>query len=475
MTTPPTSEQAWLGLMNAGKRSFQQGNPGEAAKAYRAATAMMPDRAEGWVNLGSALLESGRHELAAAALQRAVAIKPGLMASHLMLGDALRMLGRLREASASYRHAVSLRRVPISLNKLACALRAENKPELAEDLYREALAMDPGFTLARMNLATVQIELRRYDEAEEQLGALAHLPLPPVERREIENAQLAVAEHRRLDKAITDLVQHNDPAPLEAALRHTPRRIMQTDEGLLASLQRYADAAGRLSNQPVPIDRDLPGEWPLIEAMFMIPLVNSVDEYRAVKAELGNGLKPTAQLLQSINMEPAIRAARGCQLDLQDPVKAELHLRHWHALACHKVPGFEPGHFKSTQNWISDNPTVRRVEPALASATFRHFIRDIYSKLPAGYARAAVVQMAMADLHPFADGNGRVAYTWLNRELEWAGLMPGLFHKKLGLEGELRKARRAVRSSGGDLSAMVAVITRAQHYAREFCAELAAR
>ena len=83
--------------------------------------------------------------------------------------------------------------------------------------------------------------------------------------------------------------------------------------------------------------------------------------------------------------------------------------------------------------------------------------------------------MAIADLHVFADGNGRVAYTWLNRELEWAGLMPGLFHKKLGLEGELRKARRAVRASGGELSPMVAVITSAQLYAREFCAELAAR
>ncbi len=461
--------------MNAGKRSFQQGNPGEATTAYRAAIGMMPERVEGWVNLGSALLESGRYELAADALQKAVSMQSGLMASHLILGDALRMLGKLREASASYQNAVSLQRVPISLNKLACALRAENKPELAEALYREALEMDPGFTLARMNLATVQLELRRYDKAEEQLGELTRLALPPGERREIEYAQLAVAEYRRLNSAMTDLLEHNDQAPLEAALRDTSGRIMQADEALLASLQRYADAAGRLSNKAVPIESDLPEDWPLIEAMFMIPLVNSVGEYRAVKAELGKGLKPSIQLLQSINMEPAIKAARACQRDLQDPVKAELHLRHWHALACNKVPGFEPGHFKFTQNWIPDNPTVRRVEPALASATFRQFIRDIYCKLPAGYARAAVVQMAIADLHVFADGNGRVAYTWLNRELEWAGLMPGLFHKKLGLEGELRKARRAVRASGGDLSPMVAVITSAQLYAREFCAELAAR
>lgn len=237
------------------------------------------------------------------------------------------------------------------------------------------------------------------------------------------------------------------------------------------SIQRYADSAQQLSNELVTIDSDLPEEWPLIEAMFMIPLVNSVGEYQEIKATLTQGLKPTGELLRSVNMEAAIKAARACQLDMQDPVKAELHLRHWHGLACRNVEGFQPGHFKYMQNWIPDNPTLRRVEPAQANATLRHVISTIYSKLAPGYVRAAFVTMMIADLHVFADGNGCVALTWVNRELEWAGLMPALFHKKLGFgEG---KALREVRSKGGDLSPLIAVIISAQQYAQEFCIEFA--
>ena len=65
------------------------------------------------------------------------------------------------------------------------------------------------------------------------------------------------------------------------------------------------------------------------------------------------------------------------------------------------------------------------------------------------------------------------AYAWLNRELEWAGLMPVLFHRDLGLKGEFGKAMQAVRTNGGDLSPLVAVIVSAQRYALEFCAQLA--
>ena len=111
------------------------------------------------------------------------------------------------------------------------------------------------------------------------------------------------------------------------------------------------------------------------------------------------------------------------------------------------------------------------MQPALASGTFRHFVADLYSTLQPGVLRAAVVYMAVCDLHLFADGNGRVAITWLNRELEWAGLMPALFRRDFGLKGELGTAMKEVRSNGGDLSPLVASIVRAQYHALEFCAE----
>ncbi len=458
--------------MNAGKRSFQQGELGNAVQSFSTATRLSPERVEGWINLGSTLFESKRYEVAAQVLQKALALNPGLMVTHLVLGDTMRMLGKWRAASMSYHRAVALERAPLSLNKLACALRAEGKPELAEGLYREALDMAPGFTLARVNLATLQIELKLYAKAIEQLRDAAQLSLPTVERREVEFAQFAVGEHDRLATSIAELVEHDDPAPLEIAMHHTPACSLKCDAQLVASLQRYADGAQQLATEQVGVGRELPAEWPLIEAMFMIPLVNSVGEYQSIKAELKIAQEPSDALRQSVNMEAAIKAARTCQLDMLDPVKAELHLRHWHALACKNLDGFQPGHFKYTQNWVASHPTVRRVEPALASATFRHFISDIYGKLPAGYVRAAVVYMAMLDLHLFADGNARIGFAWLNRELEWAGLMPAILPNNWGLNGALTEVLNEVRAKG-DVSPIIAVLMRAQHYAEQFCTELA--
>ena len=334
--------------------------------------------------------------------------------------------------------------------------------------------MAPDFTLARVNLATLEIELRHYDNAAEQLDELAQQPLPQAERREVAFAQMAVAEHNRLHDAIAELVEHNAPATLEFALRQTPTRILRPDEALLTTLQRYADGAKHLANDPIEIRPALPQEWPNIEGMFMIPLVNTMAEYQSVKAKLPQAQEPSFALRQSINMEVAITAARACQCEMLDPVKAELHLRHWHVLACKNLAGFRPGHFKYTQNWVASHATVRRVEPALASATFRHFIGEIYSVLPTGYARAAVVYMALLDLHLFADGNARIGFAWLNRELEWAGLMPAILPHNWGLNGALGDVLKEVRATG-DLAPIVTVLKRAQKYAEQFCVELTVR
>ena len=205
----------------------------------------------------------------------------------------------------------------------------------------------------------------------------------------------------------------------------------------------------------------------------MIPMVNTVSEYLEIKIKKGEEEKATGALLESVNMEAAIQEARKTREDLHDPIKAELHMRHWHALAGREVPGFFPGHFKYTQNRTGTNPALKRVEPALASSTFRYFISDIYTDLEPGLIRAAIVWMTVCNLHPFSDGNGRVAMNWLNRELEWAGLMPTLFSSELGLKGELGKAMKVVRTNDGDLSPVLTVISKAQNYSVAFCNQLA--
>lgn len=84
-----------------------------------------------------------------------------------------------------------------------------------------------------------------------------------------------------------------------------------------------------------------------------------------------------------------------------------------------------------------------------------------------------LVLMAVCDIHPFADGNGRTALIWLNRELEWAGLMPVLFDTRLGVKGELGQAMVKVRANPEDFTPLATVIQKGQVFARQFCEQLA--
>lgn len=471
MSSQTTEQQDWLNSMNAGARSFQQGRFADAANTFSQATKIFPERVESWINLGAALLEDKRFEASAAALQKAISINPKLMISHMMFGDALRQLGLSAQSLASYRTAVSLQRTPMGLNKLACALRAKREVIEAEALFRESIQLEPDFTLAKVNLATLHIEMLQFEEAKTQLNALAKRNLPPAEREEIAKSRLVLSEYFRLRESLTVLSTENNPAALEIALANTPTG--EVDEDALKTIRSYIKAANDVTNQPSIVGADLPGEWPFIEAMFMVPMVNTVSEYLEIRAKKSEDVKATGAMLESVNMEAVVQAARKTRQDLNDPIKAELHLRHWHALASREVEGFFPGHFKYTQNWTANTPTLKRVEPALASSTFRYFISDMLPGLKPGLIRAAIVWMAVCNLHPFADGNGRVALSWLNRELEWAGLMPALFPIELGLKGEFGDAMKAVRKNDSDLSPVLAVISKAQSYAVEFCNELA--
>jgi len=472
VSSQTTEQQDWLDSMNEGAQSFQHGRFGDAAGTFSQATKIFPERVESWINLGAALLEDKRFDASAAALKKAISINPKLMISHMMFGDALRQLGLSAQSLASYRAAVSLQRTPMALNKLACALRAKKEVIEAEALFREAIRLEPDFMLAKVNLATLHIEMFQFEEAKIQLSALAKRKLSPAEREEVAKSRLVLSEYFRLKEPLAALSTENNLAALEVALANTPFGDGEVDEGALKTIRSYIKFANDHTDYPSTLVTDLPREWPFLEAMFMVPMVNTVSEYLEIRAKKGEGEKATGALLESVNMEAVIKAARTTRLDLHDPIKAELHLRHWHALACREVPGFFPGHFKYTQNRTANSPTLKRVEPALASSTFRYFISDIYPGLKPGLTRAVIVWMTVCNLHLFADGNGRVAMSWLNRELEWAGLMPALFPSELGLKGELGEAMKAVRKSDADLSPVFAVIAKAQSYAVAFCKEL---
>lgn len=81
-------------------------------------------------------------------------------------------------------------------------------------------------------------------------------------------------------------------------------------------------------------------------------------------------------------------------------------------------PEVAPGAYKDRPNRAG---TTFFVHPDLVQGTLREgfALRDT---LPPGLARATFVTFLVAEVHPFADGNGRVARLAMNAELSAAGL-----------------------------------------------------
>jgi Flp pilus assembly protein TadD len=467
------SNQDWLVAMQQGQQLFQSGRLEESLQVFDKAARMFPGKAEGWGNLGVVQIQAGQAEQAIASLRRAISLDPRLMPAYLAIGDALRLTGRHMESVAAFRRAVALEKTPEGLNKLACGLRKDHKREEAEALYREALAVNPQFSLARVNLATVQVELERFEEAALNLRALEGVSLPANERDEIDSTRQALQQFQRVRPAIEKVLSDGDISLLRETLHSIPESGLPVDEEIIGNIRAYAAKAEQLPSlaggDPLP----LPDDWPMIEAMFMIPYVTSVEEYREVRQHISTRTGLDGDLLESANMEAVVTASRSARHELGDPVTAELQLRHWHALATRGVPNTFPGHFKITTNEVFGQESKRRVRPHMVSGTVRYFFREIYAALPPGLPRGLVTMMAISDIHPFYDGNGRLAQTFLNRELEWTGQMPVLFTRDLGIAGgAFVKATGAVRRNTGSFEDVVAVVERGQQFARRFCGAL---
>jgi len=474
MTSSQYQSAAWLAAMKLGQHHLNNGNIGAALSAYQQATKITPQRPEGWINFAVVLLRAGQIDAGGQAADNAVRLAPRSPQAHELLGDACRMKGRPKQALDAYERSVALARRPEALNKLACAVRETEDLERAEQLYLEAEQAAPGFTLPRVNRAILQVERERYDRARELLTALSGETLSPQEAQEIRSALLSLDEMVRLEAPVARLLQSRDLAGFTRVIADTPSAHLEVDREAMVTVDRYLTyALEHQGSHRAVAAQPLPDDWADIEAAHMIPLVASAEELRALQADPASSSGTAVQVQQTLNMIPAIVAAADAQAAMADPVQAEAQLRYWHGLCLREVdlPGVRPGHFKYTQNSSTRSPNLKRVSPAWAAGTIRHLIARHYRQLAPGVERAAFVLQSLADLHPFSDGNGRVALIWMNRELEWAGLMPALFSHELGFQCRLGEAEAIARDSGS-LAPVVETIIEGQRYALEFLSAL---
>lgn len=88
-----------------------------------------------------------------------------------------------------------------------------------------------------------------------------------------------------------------------------------------------------------------------------------------------------------------------------------LRTRHWQILQ-HRTDK-RPGEFKLQRNRAGNSVFV---EPALVAGTLVEAFA-LYHALPHALARAIFIQIAVSEVHPFDDGNGRLSRAMMNAEL----------------------------------------------------------
>ena len=114
-----------------------------------------------------------------------------------------------------------------------------------------------------------------------------------------------------------------------------------------------------------------------------------------------------------------------------------------------------PGEWKSKPNQVG---VYQFVAPQLVEGTLRKGLAGL-ERFDPGIARALYVMLVVSEVHPFTDGNGRVARVMMNAELSAVGdariVIPSVYRN------EYISALRRVSTSDGDIDAYVAVMVHA--------------
>lgn len=132
-------------------------------------------------------------------------------------------------------------------------------------------------------------------------------------------------------------------------------------------------------------------------------------------------------------------------------------LRHRHTAIMQGRPEVSPGHFKRHANRAG---MMVFVAPEAVSGTLQRGFA-IYRDLPPGFPRAVFLHGLVAEVHPFVDGNGRLARVMMNAELVSADeeriVIPTVYH------GNYIAALRAL-SSAHSAEPAVRMLAYAQHF-----------
>lgn len=179
-----------------------------------------------------------------------------------------------------------------------------------------------------------------------------------------------------------------------------------------------------LAGQELP-SRPPPGDPERLFAFFEAYFSNWIEgtEFGVEEAEeiVFDGRVPAQRPADAHDVQGTFEAITDPHLRSTAPADAdelEQLIRETHRRIMGGRPEVGPGEYKDAPNRAG---ATTFVHPDLVRGTLREGFA-LYETLPAGLPRAIYAMFLVAEAHPFADGNGRVARALMNAELTAAGM-----------------------------------------------------
>ena len=128
-------------------------------------------------------------------------------------------------------------------------------------------------------------------------------------------------------------------------------------------------------------------------------------------------------------------------------------LRERHRMILGGRPEMTPGEWKQKNNQVG---ALVFVEPQLVEGTLRQGL-ELARTVPAGFRRALFIMFLVAEVHPFSDGNGRLARVMMNAELSAVDaeriVIPAVYRNEY-----IGSLRRTSTTQADDVTALMRVM-----------------
>jgi fido (protein-threonine AMPylation protein) len=273
--------------------------------------------------------------------------------------------------------------------------------------------------------STVRRTLRR-EEIEERLDRLARIRGEETlnelrdEARAIAPALGAEQQLAELEHLIGALLGTRDThLRTPAARARRAGRAYDTDRMRLLETLRSELARQELALRPAPEDSS--NLFAFFEAYFSNWIEGTIFEVEQAEEIVFEGRIPAQRPADAHDIQgtfeaitdPALRALAPGSVE-----ELEAYVREVHRRIMSGRPELEPGQYKRESNRAGMTVFVA---PELVRGTL-HEGFTLYRTLPSGMPRAIYAMFLIAEVHPFADGNGRVARALMNAELSAEGL-----------------------------------------------------